>query len=521
MAAEQSKPKGPDLAQGIPLADVPEGGMVGGHVGDDAVLLARRGNQFFAIGATCSHYGGPLAEGLAVGGAVRCPWHHACFSLQTGEAIGAPAFHPVPCWDVEKRDGKAFVRAKIKRPDQRKPARARSRSAKSERVVIVGGGAAGFAAAEMLRRNQFPGSVTLLSADEDAPYDRPNCSKDYLAGNAPEDWMPLRPPEFYQEQSIELQLNAEVTAIDAKARQVTLATGHKVPFDKLLLATGAEPVRLDIPGADQSHVHLLRSLSDSRRIIAKANEARRAVVLGASFIGLEVAASLRARELEVHVVAPERRPMERIVGREVGDLIRGLHEEHGVVFHLDETATAIEQRNVKLKSGTTLPADLVVVGVGVRPRIQLAERAGLEVDRGVVVNGYLETSAPGVFAAGDIARWPDPNTGENLRIEHWVVAERQGQIAARNILGQQARFSDVPFFWSQHYDVPINYIGHAEKWDNAEIEGDIKGRDCLVRYRRDGRVLAVASIFRDLDNLKEEAAMERRAGHPARARIAL
>ena len=324
--------------------------------------------------------------------------------------------------------------------------------------------------------------------------------------------MPLRPPEFYQDQSIELALRSNVTGIDTKGRQVTLASGRSIPFDKLLLATGAEPVRLDIPGADQPHVHVLRSLADSRAIIAGAKTAQRAVVIGASFIGLEVAAALRAREIEVHVVAPERRPLERVLGREFGAFVRAIHEQHGVVFHLEETASAIDGKNVKLKGGTALPADLVVVGIGVRPRIQLAERAGLKIDRGVAVNEYLETSAPGIFAAGDIARWPDPHTGENLRIEHWVVAERQGQTAARNILGQRQRFSEIPFFWSQHYDVPINYIGHAETWDDLDIEGNIEARDCLVRYRRNGKVLAVASIFRDVDNLKEEAAMENAAG---------
>jgi NADPH-dependent 2,4-dienoyl-CoA reductase/sulfur reductase-like enzyme len=387
---------------------------------------------------------------------------------------------------------------------------ARSAGEKSERVVIVGGGAAGFAAAEMLRREGFAGSVTLLSSDESAPYDRPNCSKDYLAGNAPEEWMPLKPPEFYAQHAIALELGTEVTAIDVKSRQVTLAGGRNVAFDKLLLATGAEPVRLDIPGAGEPHVHVLRSLADARAIIATAKTARSAVVIGASFIGLEAAASLRARELEVHVVAPEHRPMERVLGREFGDFIRRLHEEHGVVFHLEETATAIKGRTVTLKGGTTLSADLVVVGVGVRPRTGLAEQAGLAVDRGVLVNEYLETSAPGIYAAGDIARWPDPHTGDKLRIEHWVVAERQGQAVARNMMGQRARFADVPFFWSQHYDLPINYVGHAEKWDKLEIEGDIAARDCMVRYRRDGKVLAAASIYRDVDSLKEEWAMERR-----------
>jgi NADPH-dependent 2,4-dienoyl-CoA reductase/sulfur reductase-like enzyme/nitrite reductase/ring-hydroxylating ferredoxin subunit len=479
--------------------------MIGGHAGDDAVLLARRGQEMFAIGSTCSHYGGPLAEGLIVGETVRCPWHHACFSLRTGEAIAAPAFNPMPCWRVETSDGKAFVREKIDRSSDRRSAAPRY----PDRVVIVGGGAAGFAAAEMFRREGFTGSLTVLSSDAAAPYDRPNCSKDYLAGNAPEDWMPLRPSEYFKDANIDLRLGTQVISIDPKARRVILTNGEAIPFDGLLLATGAEPVRLGIPGAQHSHVHVLRSLADSRAIIAAAKQARRAVVIGASFIGLEVAASLRAREIEVHVVAPEQRPLERVLGREYGDFIRAIHEEHGVVFHLQETATAIEPTNVKLKGGATLPADLVVVGIGVHPRTELAERAGLKTDRGVIVNEWLETSAPGIFAAGDIARWPNAHTGERLRIEHWVVAERQGQTAARNILGQWQRFSDVPFFWSQHYDVPINYIGHAEKWDTLEIEGDINGRDCLVRYRRQGKVLAVASIFRDLENLKAEAAMER------------
>src|SRR5437764_3267813 len=309
MSAEQSKPKGIDLAQGVPLGDVPDGGMVGGHVGDEAVLVARRGSEFFAIGSTCSHYGGPLAEGLVVGDTVRCPWHHASFSLRTGEAIGAPAFNPMSCWRVEKHNDTVFVRDKIEPGGTRK---AKRPSAKPERVVIVGGGAAGFAAAEMLRREGFAGDVTLISADDAAPYARPNCSQGYLAGNAPEDWMPLRPAEFYKGQSIKLELRSEVTAIDAKARQVTLSNGQSMPFDKLLLATGAEPVRLDIPGADQPHVHVLRSLTDSRAIIAKAETARRAVVLGASFIGLEVAAALRTRKVEVGVRAPELRALERL-----------------------------------------------------------------------------------------------------------------------------------------------------------------------------------------------------------------
>jgi NADPH-dependent 2,4-dienoyl-CoA reductase/sulfur reductase-like enzyme len=349
----------------------------------------------------------------------------------------------------------------------------------------------------------------MLSSDAAAPVDRPNLSKDYLAGNAREDWVPLRPDSFYPDFAINLHLNANVTAIDAKAGHVALGDGKTVPYDRLLLATGAEPVRLSIPGADQAHVHTLRSLADSRAIIADAGNADRAVVIGASFIGLEAAAALRARDIEVHVVAPEQRPMERILGPDMGDFVRALHEEHGVIFHLGDTVTAIDGKRAMLKSGGSLDADLVVVGVGVRPRLALAEQAGLAMDRGVTVNAYLETSVPGILAAGDIARWPDPHSRDNIRVEHWVVAERQGQTAARNMMGVREAFDAVPFFWSQHYDVPINYVGHAEKWDEIAIDGDIRGRDCALRYKSKGRVLAVASIYRDIDSLKAELAMEK------------
>jgi NADPH-dependent 2,4-dienoyl-CoA reductase/sulfur reductase-like enzyme len=350
----------------------------------------------------------------------------------------------------------------------------------------------------------------VVSSDESAPYDRPNLSKDYLAGTASEDWIPLRSNEFYAEKRIELLLGRRAVRLDTAARRVFLDDGNELSYGALLLATGADPVRLDTPGGDLPHVRYLRTLADSRSILALAASVSSAVVVGASFIGLEVAAALRARDIETHVVAPEAVPMARVLGPELGAFVRALHEEHGVNFHLGRTATRVDEQVVTLDDGSQIEAGLVVFGVGVRPSIQLAQEAGLALDRGVVVDQHLLTSAPGVWAAGDIARWPDAYSGASIRVEHWVVAQRQGQTAARNILGQGVAFDAVPFFWSQHYDVPINYVGHAERWDRLDISGSIEGRDCLVAFREGGRTMAVASIYRDADSLQAELAMERR-----------
>ena len=368
--------KGFDFKAGVPLRQIPDGAIVAGHVDDDEIVVVRRGDEYFAVGAHCTHYHGPLADGLIVGDTVRCPWHHACFSLRTGEAVRAPALDAIGCWRTERHGDMVFVREKLDAPTA--PAGPATHAAPRS-VVVVGGGAAGLAAADMLRRLGYAGTLTMLSADAAPPVDRPNLSKDYLAGTAKEDWIPLRSPEYFTDNEIDLQLEARVASIDVRGKRVRLDNGTTHAFDALLLATGAEPVRLSLAGAPAILVHYLRTFADSRAIVTSvgASKSKRALVIGASFIGLEVAASLRTRGLDVHVVAPEREPLEKIMGPEVGGFIRGLHESKGVVFHLGATVARLDGRVATLSDGSTVDADFAVAGVGVRPNLALAEAAGL------------------------------------------------------------------------------------------------------------------------------------------------
>jgi NADPH-dependent 2,4-dienoyl-CoA reductase/sulfur reductase-like enzyme/nitrite reductase/ring-hydroxylating ferredoxin subunit len=497
---ESTPLSGPDLGAGVPAERVGSDTPLLGHAGGEAVMLVRADGKLFATAATCTHYGGPLAEGIVVGTTVRCPWHHACFDLQTGLARG-PALNPIACYDVVTEAG--LVRVRKKRPEYRAPAVTGPSS-----VVIAGGGAAGAACAETLRREGYAGPVTLVADEPPGPVDRPNLSKDYLAGSAPEEWIPLRDAQFYQERGVDFVLGGGVRRIDRAQHRVELADGRSLPYGVLLLATGCAPRRLTIPGADRAHVLVLRTLADSRAIIARATAGARAVVVGASFIGLEVAASLRKRGVGVDVVSPEAVPLGRVVGDEIGSHVRALHEQQGVSFHLGRTPVQIEDARVVLDDGSALQADFVVLGVGVVPRTALAEQAGLRVERGVVVDEHLRTSDPDIYAAGDIAAYPDARSGERVRIEHWAVAERQGQAVARAMLGRGGPYRDVPFFWSAHYDVTLGYVGHAQRWDRVRVRGNLAEGKLVCGYEQDGKVLAVVTIGEDHVSLQAEAAME-------------
>ncbi|HWV57205.1 MAG TPA: FAD-dependent oxidoreductase [Longimicrobiales bacterium] len=513
MAESSTELTGPDLRLGVPASALTDGEPVLGHVDGEAVLLTLLDGVPYAIGAHCTHYGGPLADGVVDGGTVRCPWHHACFDLRTGEALRPPALNDLPRWNAELRDGVVVVTGRIEPPSTLGPVDRQPRVAgrAPESVVIVGAGAAGAVAAETLRREGYDGSITMVDPDPDATVDRPNLSKDYLAGNAPEEWIPLRSPDFYEAHDIDRILGRSAVAIDTAGRRVELDDGTILTYGALLIATGAEPIRLPDAVTGGRVVHYLRTLADSRAIIAAAAGASRAVVLGASFIGLEVAASLRARGLEVHVVAPESVPLARILGVPLGSFVRRVHEQNGVVFHLERTAASMDARSVTLDDGTRLDADIVVAGIGVRPRTALAEHAGLDIDNGIAVDAQLRTSAPGIWAAGDVASWPDPRSGERIRVEHWVLAQRMGQAAALSMLGALDRFDAVPFFWSAHYDVVIDVVGHARGWESVEMTGSLEARDVTATFLGDGLTLAVATIGRNHDSLAAELDLEQGA----------
>ena len=501
---EAANATGPDFSEGISLAQIPAEGTLAGRVGDEPVLLSRLGGELFAIGGACTHYGGNLGDGVAEEGIVRCPLHHACFDLRTGAALRTPALDPVGRWQVEIENGRAFVRSKIERTE---PARGEN---DVRNVVIIGGGAAGLACANELRGRGFAGAITILSADADPPCDRPNLSKDYLAGSAPEEWLWLRGDHWYSANAIDLRLASEVTAIDVAGRTVRTKDSGDLAFDRLVIATGCEPNRLDYEGFDRPNVFTLRSVADARAIAAQAMPGARAAVVGASFIALEAAAALRQRGVEVEIVSVEEVPLERVFGSEIGRHLQALHESKGVRFHLSSVVEGFDGHALLLAGGEQVEADFVLVGVGVRPRTSVAQSAGLAVGNGVLVDAHLQTSEAGIYAAGDIAAYPDPFTGEPIRVEHWVTAERQGQVAAANLLGARDRFDAVPFFWTEQYGVTIRYVGRASGWNAVTLEGDFDDRSLVARYFADGTHCATATIGRDRENLEDELMLERR-----------
>ena len=491
-----------DLTQWVKVEAAPDGGILAGVVGEARVFVWRKGNRLKAYNADCPHLGGPLNEGVVAGLTIRCPWHHACFDLTTGEATAAPAFDALHEYVLTLDDDRFCVKSAHART-RRHPGR---QEASRGTMAIIGAGAAGFAAADAIRKLGWRGGLTIFSEEREQPYDRTLLTKDYLEGSFADDRLPIARHSL-ADLGVDFEAGASVQKIEPGNKRLRLANGDERPYEKLLLATGATPRRLGVPGGNLAHVMVLRSLQDCRRILAKVSSTAPVAVVGGSFIAMEAAASLSGRGLSVDVIAPEEHPLEKVFGRELSDLVLGVHAGKGARLHLGAKVARIENKQVVLQGGERIDADVVVVGIGVEPRLRLAEAAELALDRGVLVSSCLQTSDPDIFAAGDIARWPDPRTGENLRVEHWVVAERQGQVAAANMLGGDQAFTMVPFFWTKHFDLSIRYVGHAETWDETLVEGDLANRNGLVRFRRAGRDLAVATVERDKDSLRAELTM--------------
>ncbi len=507
MGNTEQKLEGPDFAEGVDIDSLHEGEPLLGHVGEDAAILVRTGHDIHAIGANCTHYGGALAQGLVVGNTVRCPLHHACFDLKSGSVLGGPALNPVACYEVRREGSRAVVVGLL--PEgaltKRRPT---DPGISPDSIVIVGAGPAGAVCAETLRRESYAKDIFLIGAEDPGPIDRPNLSKDYLAGNAPEEWMPLRGADFYAEQGIQFRANDPVKSIDAGACKVTLASGDTISYGALVLATGAEPIRLSIEGANLPHVHVLRTLGDSRGIIEASKNAKRVVVIGASFIGLEASAALRSRGLDVTIVGPENIPLARVLGDDVGRFVQKIHEEKGERFELGRKPVKITAAAVVLDDGREISADLVVMGVGVKPRVELAQAAGLELDRGIVVDKRFRTSNANIYAIGDVARFPWGQKNERVRIEHFSTAERHGRAVALALIGRALEMRDVPFFWSVHHDVTIDYVGHAEKFDRVVLHGKLESKSATIAYFDGEEIRAVATINRADASLRAERAFE-------------
>ncbi|RUT10799.1 pyridine nucleotide-disulfide oxidoreductase [Chroococcidiopsis cubana SAG 39.79] len=485
------------------INDLQNGEMRQVSVGETDVLLVRLADKYYALGAYCTHYQAPLAEGVLCDNHVVCPWHNAYFDLTTGEQQEPPGLDSLQKYEVKIEGDRIIVSIPENAAGRRQPNLAEYNPEDKRTFVILGAGAAGAHAAETLRVAGYQGRIVMVTQDDRLPYDRTWLSKDYLTGKVTQDDMPLRSAQFYQDCHIEVWLNKQVVQVDVSSKSISFADGESLQYDALLLATGGKPRQLNVPGSDLQNIFTVRSFADTDRILAAAGNAKRAVVIGSSFIGMEAASGLTQRGLEVTVVSPSTLPFEKILGAEIGKLFQQVHEENGVKFHLGRKATQIEGDGkveaVVLDNGDRLDADLVVVGIGVQPATEFLQGLELHPKAGSVqVNEYLQ-AADGVYAAGDIARYPNWRTGEPTRIEHWRVAAQHGRIAAYNMAGQQVKYRGVPIFWTMQFQFPLRYVGHAEQWDEIIFQGDLQQREFMAFYVQGDRVLAAAASQRDTE----------------------
>ena len=484
------------------LSDLPQGTMTEIEAGKTTLLLSHVDGEVYAISGHCSHYGAPLAQGALSGKQVVCPWHHACFDVTTGDHLEPPGLNALTRFAVRVDGDEVYVSIPEDAEPQRKPAATGRDEGRSDEqtFVILGGGVAGEHAAETLRDEGFSGRLVMVTKDDYTPYDRTKLSKEITAAEEPGD-LELRDPSFYEERDIEL-LFKEVATVDVSAKTLTFTDSETLAFDKLLVATGSVPRSLEVPGADLENIFTLRTLQDAKRILAAAEKGDEAVLVGSSFIALELANALQEKNVTVAIVAPESVPFEKVLGERVGKKIQANHENQGTTFYLGQKVESIEgdaqAERVVLEDGTELEADFVVVGIGVTPATDFLQGLELAEDGGVKVDATLK-AADDVYAAGDIAQFPLPRTSEQVRIEHWRLAAQHGRTAARNMLEQNVPYDGVPYFWSAQPDLKLRYVGHAESFDGVLIDGNVDAGEFIAYYLKNGAVRAAAGVGRDTD----------------------
>jgi NADPH-dependent 2,4-dienoyl-CoA reductase/sulfur reductase-like enzyme/nitrite reductase/ring-hydroxylating ferredoxin subunit len=479
--------------------ELKDGDMQEVVVGEAKVLVVRLKGRFYAIGAECTHYGGPLIDGALSGNRVVCPWHQAVFDVMTGNLEEPPALDAQPCYEVRVEEDNVIVKVPDAPANRRTPAMVRRDPADERTFVILGAGAAGNAAAETLRQDGFAGRIVMITGEQHLPYDRPNLSKGYMSGEAGADTLPWRTADFYRDHDIEVFLGRPVARVEHQRQTLTFEDGGSLSYEALLLATGGIPRQLDLPGGKFPNVLTLRSVDDADAIIA-ASQASRVVVIGAGFIGMEAAASLTKRGLAVTVVGSRPVPLARQLGAAIGGMLQEVHAEYGVAFRLGRTPVRLvgngRVQAVVLDDGDTLPADLVVVGLGINPATQMLKGIELNPDGSVSVDRHLRVTA-GLYAAGDVARFPDWRDGAPIRIEHWRLAAQHGRVAAHNMAGQRLEYAGVPFFWSEQFDLFLQYVGYASTWDAVIIHGELKTRNFLAYYVKGNQVMAAAGLQHD------------------------
>jgi len=484
------------------------------------IVLARVEGEYHAVYGKCTHYGAPLETGLLNGCRLICPWHHACFDVRDGKHLEAPGLDGLQSYKVVVQ-GEELLLELPEQVASHVPNQMAARSNTTDTYVVLGGGAAGAYAVEGIRQGGFTGRVIMISREPEVPYDRPNCSKEYLSGDAPEEWMPLRDRDFYQQHGIELMDGMEVTSVDAKNQVIHFSDGDSLNYHKLLVCTGGKPRQLPIQGIDLKNVFPLRSLDDSRKIKAAGEKAKQAVVIGSSFIGLEGAQALHKLDCEVHVVGPEQVPFETLWGKDIGQAIQRVHEQAGIKFHLGQKVSELKGNGkvekAVLDSGEELEADLVLVGVGVTPATDFIQHHQLEKDGGIKVNEQLAAS-DSLFAAGDIAHYP--YNGGHARIEHWKVAAQQGRIAGLNMAGKQTPYQAVPFFWTAQQDLGLQYIGHLDSYDDIIYDGEPSSGEFVAYFVKNNQIQAALGCMRDLEIMAlQELMLEGRVPSPSDVRM--